>query len=55
VIDGIFLAALMRWGMLLIVVIGVLWGMYELFRRFSLIDSFSTYGPGDRLSSESES
>ena len=55
VMDGIFLAALMRWGMLLIVVIGVLWGMYELFRRFSLVDSFSTYRPGDRLSSDSES
>lgn len=38
--DALFFASLMRWGMMLIVIIGVLWGMYELFRRFALIDRF---------------
>ncbi len=49
VFDVMFFAALMRWGMLLIVVVAVLWGMYELFRRFSLIESFSSYRPGQKL------
>ncbi|MCG8416002.1 MAG: HupE/UreJ family protein, partial [Pseudomonadales bacterium] len=49
VFDAMFFAALMRWGMLLIVIVGVLWGMYELFRRFSLIESFSSYGIGQKL------
>lgn len=49
VFDAMFFAALMRWGMLLIVVVAVLWGMYELFRRFSLIESFSSYGVGQKL------
>ena len=49
VLDAMFFAALMRWGMLLIVVVGVLWAMYELFRRFSLIESFSSYGLGQKL------
>jgi hypothetical protein len=43
VFDALFFAGLMRWGMMLIIIVGVLWGMYELFRRFSLIESFSTY------------
>ncbi len=49
VFDAMFFAALMRWGMLLIVIVGVLWGMYELFRRLSLIESFSSYGLGQKL------
>ncbi len=49
VFDAMFFAALMRWGMLLIVIVGVLWGMYELFRRFALIESFSSYGIGQKL------
>ena len=43
IFDALFFAALMRWGMLLIIIAGALWGMYELFRRFSLIESFSNY------------
>jgi hypothetical protein len=42
--DSLFFAGLMRWGMMFIVMGAALWGMYELFRRFSLIESFSTYG-----------
>ena len=44
ILDGIFFVALIRWGMMLIVIAGVLWGMYELFRRFSLIEDISSYG-----------
>ena len=44
VLDALFFAALMRWAMMLIIIGAVLWGMYELFRRFSLIEGFSTYG-----------
>lgn len=44
VFDALFFSALMRWGMMLIIIVAVLWGMYELFRRFSLIEGFSTYG-----------
>lgn len=44
IFDVLFFAALMRWGMMMIVIAAVLWGMYELFRRFSLIESFSSYG-----------
>jgi len=29
----------------MIVIAGAGWGLYELFRRFNLIESFSTYGP----------
>ncbi|MCY4358008.1 MAG: HupE/UreJ family protein [Gammaproteobacteria bacterium] len=43
VVDALFLSALIRWGMLLIVIATVLWVMYELFRRLSLIESFSGY------------
>ena len=49
VVDALFLAALTRWGMLLIVIVAVLWAMYELFRRLSLINGFSSYGPGQNL------
>jgi hypothetical protein len=42
--DSLFFAGLMRWGMMFIVMGMALWGMYELFRRYSLIESFSSYG-----------
>ena len=35
IFDALFFASLMRWGMLLIIICGALWGMYELFRKFS--------------------
>jgi len=38
VFDALFFAALMRWGMMIIVIFGALWVMYELFLRWSLID-----------------
>lgn len=44
IIDGLFFAGLMRWAMMLIVIGAALWGMYELFRRFSLVEKFSSYG-----------
>ena len=44
IFDALFFAAIMRWGMMLIIIAVALWGMYELFRRFSLIDSFSNNG-----------
>jgi hypothetical protein len=44
IFDAVFFAALLRWGMMLVVIAAILWGMYELFRRFSLIESFSSYG-----------
>ncbi|NQV68480.1 MAG: HupE/UreJ family protein [Pseudohongiella sp.] len=43
-LDTVFFVALMRWGMMLIIIAAVLWGMYELFRRFSLVQSISSYG-----------
>lgn len=43
-LDFIFFAALMRWGMMLIIIAAVLWGMYELFRKFSLVEDISSYG-----------
>jgi hypothetical protein len=55
VLDALFFAALMRWMMLLIVILGIGWGMYELFRRFSLIESFNSYGVGRKLSAKAES
>ncbi len=54
VFDALFFAALMRWGMLLIVVIGALWAMYELFRRLALIESFSSYGLGAKIKAENQ-
>jgi len=39
VLDSIFAAALMRWGMLLIVVFAALWIMYEIFSRLALISA----------------
>ncbi len=41
IFDSLFFAALMRWGMLLIVVIGGFWLTYELFRRFNLVRGFA--------------
>lgn len=35
-IDSIFFAGLMRWGMLILVSAGIAWAMYELFNRFGL-------------------
>jgi hypothetical protein len=43
-LDTVFFVALMRWGMMLIIIAAVLWGMYELFRRFSLVESITRYG-----------
>jgi len=37
VFDGLFFAGLMRWGMMLIIIALILWGMYEIFRKFSLV------------------
>jgi hypothetical protein len=43
VFDGLFFASLMRWAMMLIVIAAVMWGMYELFRRFALIERFNFF------------
>lgn len=43
VYDALFFAALMRWAMMFIVIFAILWGMYELFRRFSLIDNLRMF------------
>jgi len=51
-LDAAFFASLMRWGMLLIVVAAALWAMYELFRKLSLIESFSSYGIGQKLNAK---
>lgn len=52
VLDATFFASLMRWGMLMIVVVATLWAMYELFRKLSLIESFSSYGVGQKLNAK---
>jgi hypothetical protein len=44
ILDSIFFAGLMRWGMMLIIIGLALWGMYELFRRFSLVENMASYG-----------
>ncbi|MDA1372442.1 MAG: HupE/UreJ family protein [Proteobacteria bacterium] len=54
IFDVLFFAALMRWGMMLIIIVAALWGMYELFRRFSLIEGFSNYGFGRVSNSENQ-
>ncbi len=41
VFDHLFYAALMRWGMLLIVIVGCFWLTYEAFRRLDLILGFA--------------
>jgi hypothetical protein len=43
VFDALFFAATMRWAMMLIIIFVVLYGMYELFRRFALIDSLRMF------------
>ena len=53
VLDSLFWAALMRWAMMFIIIIAALWIMYEVFRKFSLIESFSTYGAEDKVNIES--
>ena len=52
VFDSLFWAAAMRWGMMFIVIIGALWGMYELFRKFSLIEPLSVLGKQDSAEPE---
>ncbi len=47
--DSIFFAGLMRWGMMMIVIAAAAWGLYELFRRFKLIEGISTYGPASKV------
>ena len=54
VIDSLFWAALMRWGMMLIIIIAALWAMYELFRKFSLIESLSDYRTKDQINIDSQ-
>jgi hypothetical protein len=44
IFDSIFFAGLMRLGMMLVIIALVLWGMYEVFRRFSLVENISSYG-----------
>lgn len=52
VFDSLFWAAAMRWGMMFIVIIGALWGMYELFRKFSLIEPLPVFGKQDSAEPE---
>ena len=52
VFDSLFWAAAMRWGMMFIVIIVALWGMYELFRKFSLIEPLSVLGKQDSAEPE---
>ena len=54
IFDSLFLASLMRWGMMLIVIVAALWAMYELFRKFSLIESFSDYSYRQKARSEAK-
>ena len=44
IFDGVFFASLMRWGMMFIIIGGVLWLMYEVFRRFAMVEAISSYG-----------
>ena len=53
VFDSLFWAALMRWGMMFIIIAVALWAMYELFRKFSLIDSFSKFAHQNNVKNES--
>ena len=54
IFDSQFFASLMRWGMMLIVIVAALWAMYELFRKFSLIESFSDYSYRQKARSETK-
>ena len=40
IFDNVFWAAAMRWGMMLVVTMFAVWAMYELFKRFALIEGF---------------
>jgi hypothetical protein len=42
IFDNVFWAVAMRWGMMLVVTLFAVWAMYELFKRFALIEGFST-------------
>ena len=53
VFDSLFWAALMRWGMMFIIIAVALWAMYELFRKFSLIDSFSIFAHQNNVKNKS--
>lgn len=44
IFDNVFWGAAMRWGMMLVVTVFAVWAMYELFKRFSLIEGFSAQG-----------
>ena len=48
ILDGVFFASAMRWGMMFIIIGAALWLMYETFRRFGLIESFKTYLPQEQ-------
>ncbi len=37
IFDSLFFAALMRWGMMVIIIAAAIWAMFEIFKRFSLI------------------
>ena len=52
VMDSLFWAAVMRWGMMFIIIFAALWAMYETFRKFSLIEPFSAYGFGQKTEVE---
>jgi hypothetical protein len=52
VFDSLFWAALMRWGMMFIIIAAALWAMYELFRKFSLIESLSMVSHKNNQSNE---
>ena len=54
VMDSLFWAAIMRWTMMLIIIIGALWAMYEIFRKFSLIEPFSAYNFGQKVEAENQ-
>jgi len=48
VFASLVFAELLRWGRLLIVVVGGFWLTYELFRRFNLVRSFAELRGGAR-------
>ena len=52
VFDSLFWAAAMRWGMMFIVIIVALWGMYELFRKFALIEPLPVFSKQDSAEPE---
>ncbi|GIT23701.1 MAG: hypothetical protein CM1200mP40_33830 [Gammaproteobacteria bacterium] len=52
VMDSQFWAAVMRWGMMFIIIIAALWAMYEIFKKFSLIEPFSAYDFGQKAEVE---